>query len=82
VQQGSPFGCLLDAVGSLRFQKGLPSSKKCAQKWLEVEICGLSVNEYFPMVKRHILKVWGAGMSQKGDRRGHMGGTWGSNWSP
>ena len=59
-----------------------PPGHKLCQKWLEVEICGIRGNECFPMVKRYILRVWGAGGAPNGQLRAHMGGTWGSKWSP
>ena len=49
-----------------------PPGHKLCQKWLEVEICGLRGNECFPMVKRYILRVWGAGVLQMGT----FGRTW------
>ena len=49
-----------------------PPGHKLCQKWLEVEICGLRGNDCFPMVKRYILRVWGAGVLQMGT----FGRTW------
>ena len=41
-----------------------PPGHKLCQKLIEVEICGLRGNECFPMVKRYIFRVWGAGVLQ------------------
>jgi len=57
-----PFGCR----GHPWAEERTPLEQKWCQKWLEVEICGLCGNECFPYVKRHILRVWGAGVIQKG----------------
>jgi hypothetical protein len=59
-----------------------PPGHKLCQKWLEVEICRLRENECFPMVKRYILRVWGAGGAPNGHLRARRGGTWGSKWPP
>ena len=49
-----------------------PPGQKMCQKWLEVEIFGLRENQCFLMVKRYILRVWGAGVLQMGT----FGRTW------